>query len=280
MNSKKIWRWLNVLSVVSLAAYAGDEAGRKSTGPDGMALIPAGVYLMGSVRNASDELPFRRVFISDLLVDRYETTNFEYNEFLKAKYPAEPENMGPENFPVMVSWPRANEYCAFRDKRLMTEAEWEKVAKGGVNARYATSTGELSNDLARIGDHYSGPTAVGSFPPNPYGVYDLVGNVSEWTADWYHNRSYTDCFGGTWNSIEDRKVCMNPAGLTLKDKLMKEWRWPTRVHRGIYWGRAGAGDDATAMVYMTSYRGNYVPDIADRNPKYNIVGIRCAKLAH
>jgi formylglycine-generating enzyme required for sulfatase activity len=104
---------------------------------------------------------------------------------------------GFENFPVVrLTWAGAASFCMFYGLRLPTEAEWEKACRGGVQADYGTSEGTIGHDLANylgVGgtDIYEGPAPVGSFPPNPYGLYDMCGNVAEYVHDVYDAGYYS-----------------------------------------------------------------------------------------
>ena len=180
--------------------------------PEGMALIPAGKFLMGSLEKDGevgstvgvDELPRRSIDLKAYYIDRYEVTALRYKKFLEAtgrKPPGDPrfpeiypwarEGGIPkefENHPVIyVSWDDARAYCAWAGKRLPSEAEWEKAARG-ADGRIWPWGNIYDSGKANVQDYQSGGTLpVGSFPKgvSPYGVYDMAGNVAEWTADWY-----------------------------------------------------------------------------------------------
>lgn len=103
---------------------------------------------------------------------------------------------GFEHSPVMrLSWYGAMAFCGFYGLRLPTEAEWEMVCRGGKQYEYGTQDGTLSHDLANFEgfggrDRFVEAAPVGSFPPNPFGVYDLSGNVAEYVFDAYQPNYY------------------------------------------------------------------------------------------
>jgi len=180
--------------------------------PDDMVLIPAGKFLMGSSPKDGrvgfsvgvDELPQHAVDLKAYYIDRYEVTAKKYRKFIEAtgrKPPGDPrfpeiypwarEGGVPkefENNPVIyVSWNDAESYCEWAGRRLPTEAEWEKAARG-TDGRIWPWGNIFDSQKANVQEYKAGGTlAVGSFPKgvSPYGVYDMAGNVAEWTADWY-----------------------------------------------------------------------------------------------
>jgi len=193
-----------------------------------MVLISAGEFQMGDHFNEgeSDELPVHTVFLDAFMIDKYEVTNAQYAEFLNA-YGKNVDAMGHklieinhdccfiekvgdtykpsagyENHPVVVvSWYGAATYAQFYGKRLPTEAEWEKAARGGlVGKRYPwgddidPTKANYDRDGSRgwsVAEMLTYLKSVGSFPPNGYGLHDVAGNVWEWCADEYDSGYYS-----------------------------------------------------------------------------------------
>ncbi len=171
-----------------------------------MRLIPAGEFEMGDHFNEvkgtdRNELPVHTVFLDDFYLDTTAVTNAGYKKFMDATGHEPPAFWGNPDFnpptqPVVgVSWYDAAAYCQWAGKRLPTEAEWEKTARGGlVGARYPwgnTITRDDANAWGTGGrDVWQQPAPVGSFPPNGYGLYDMAGNVEEWCMDEYDEGFY------------------------------------------------------------------------------------------
>lgn len=181
-----------------LPAEFTDEKGVK------MALIPAGVYTVGNESGLEDEKPVHPVTLEAFYLDVYEVTNARYAACVQAGTctpPADTEHYAnPQyaNHPVTyVSWNQAQTYCVWRgpagnlgEARLPTEAEWEAAARGletsGETRIYPWGT-ELDATYANYGGLVGDTTEVGHYIKgrSPFGLYDLAGNVWEWTADWY-----------------------------------------------------------------------------------------------
>jgi formylglycine-generating enzyme required for sulfatase activity len=166
---------------------------------NGMVAVPAGPFTMGS-GDEDDEQPAHRVYLSAFLLDRDEVTRGDYQKCVTAGVCAAPDGGGAAELPVTgVSWRDAGAYCRFAGKRLPSEAEWEKAARGSDGRIYPW--GNLPQcDQANFGnfegegrcpDNPGKPVRAGSYPgASPYGARDLAGNVWEWVADRYDARYY------------------------------------------------------------------------------------------
>ena len=201
-----------------------------------MAVIPAGEFQMGenfaahsflSKWAGSSEL-VHPVYLDSFFIDKYEVTNAQWQKFLEANPAWQPPNgqmvrrwygggwnydyvsksylghwdgmnypEGEADHPVVVSWYAAAAYAQFYGKRLPTEAEWEKAARGGLVGKRYPWGDDISHDDANFatdcGHRYADGWGmrVGSFPPNGYGLYDMAGNVAEWCADAYQKDYYS-----------------------------------------------------------------------------------------
>ena len=249
-----------------------------------MILIPSGNFLMGSTpaqvtalinkdeRLSTDffhaEHPQHSVSLSAFYIDRYPVTNAQYATFIAAtghptpKYWTHAPEMGVEKpFPigvkhgthpvVGVSYTDAVAYCEWAGKRLPTEAEWEKAARGGlVNQNYPWGNESSRNHANTVGvwgkDKWLWTSPVGSFPPNGYGLSDMAGNVFEWCADWHTSDYY------------QHSQHVNPQGPETGQ---------TRVLRGGSWS-----NDVFGIYQMRSaYRFHARPQTRNLT-----IGFRCA----
>ncbi len=193
--------------------------------PVEMIAIPEGYFLMGcspvDPTCHSNEYPLHEVFLSRYEIDRYEVTNQHYAECVGIGVCTPPAASGSvrrtsyfydaefANYPVIaVTWYQTNTYCSWREKRLPTEAEWEKAARGPSGTPIfpwgnAAATCSFMNYMKSAGVFCTGDTIpAGAYPDgaSPYGLSDMAGNVWEWTADWYAVDYYNRYPVNSWPS--------------------------------------------------------------------------------
>lgn len=221
--------------------------------------VPAGTFQMGSDSGEADEKPVHPVTLDAFWIDRTEVTNKMYALCVSAGKCSPPSSTKSstrdsyygdaqfDNYPVIyVSWNDANAYCEWAGRRLPTEAEWEKAARGTDGRTYPW--GDAAPDSTRLNFNINvgDTTEVGKYPSgtSPYGALDMAGNVYEWVNDWYDESYYS-------NSPSE-----NPQG-------PDSGRY--RVLRGGSWLYVD-------YFVRAAYRGSYVPG----NIYYDI-GFRCAR---
>lgn len=193
------------------AVMQGADLASTITGNDRapMVLVPAGEFIMGSQpddkNSDGDEQPAHPLDLDAFYIDQYEVTTSQYAKFLGSTNRSEPM-FWPVNAislygrkPVVgVDWNDADAYCSWAGKYLPTEAQWEKAARGTDRRQYPWGNVEPSEKMANFGAthsvflNYQTLADVGSFGDgkSPYDVYDMAGNVMEWTADWYGANYY------------------------------------------------------------------------------------------
>jgi serine/threonine-protein kinase len=169
-----------------------------------MAYIPAGEFEMGSESGSESESPVHTVYLDAFWIDIYEVTNAQYALCVQAgecdvsrcSYYVNPEYA--DHPVVCVSWYDAQAYAEWVGGRLPTEAEWEKAARGGLEGQLYPWGNEHpvctlgAENGAQFGGCDGDIVEVGSFAPNGYGLFDMVGNVWEWVADWYDSSYYAN----------------------------------------------------------------------------------------
>ncbi len=253
-------------------------------GNDGaeMVLIPAGGFLMGSSTGEADESPMHSVYIDDFYMDRYTVTNVQYKTFVDDNpqwckdrilreyhdgnylklWNDENYPIGKGNHPVVsVSWYAAMAYAQWARKRLPTEAEWEKAARGGLVGKTYPWGDSIDSSKANYGNRWDGRiatirlTPVGSYPPNGYGLCDMVGNVREWCLDAYQSDFYK-------HSPRHNPI----AGTSIKEVLTNFTTVKnSRVFRGGTWY-------FSPKSLRVTYRLRDIPSFAVTS-----VGFRCVK---
>lgn len=241
-----------------------------------MVLIPAGEFQMGGNGGGGDELPVHTVYLDDYYMDVHPVTNAQYQTFLDAnatfwrrlwrkrilpRYSDDPELTKPDHPVVGVSWFAAKAYCRWSSKRLPTEAEWEKAARGGLVGKVYPWGNSISHDQANYfgtggKDIWERTSPVCSFDPNDYGLYDMIGNVCEWCADYYDNWYY------------ERSQKRNPRGPSSGSM---------RVLRGGCWGYDEPAPGAPPSP--PSYLRVSDRDLATPESRRAYYGFRCVKAA-
>ncbi|MBU1641353.1 MAG: formylglycine-generating enzyme family protein [Proteobacteria bacterium] len=185
------------MGTVAVKSSSGTELGNTytetTTGME-FVTVPGGCFQMGSNSGDSDEQPVHEVCVDDFQIGKYEVTQGQWREVMEnnpAKF------MNGDNYPIeQVGWADVQDYISKlnrksgRSFRLPTEAEWEYACRsGGRDEQYCG--GNNVDSLAWYKDNSSGSThQVGTKSPNGLGIYDMSGNVWEWTTDWYDKRSY------------------------------------------------------------------------------------------
>jgi len=243
---------------------------REIIGADGapMVLIPAGRFSMGSDDGEIDEKPIHVVYVDALYVGKYEVTTSRYAKFLTLTRREEPFKWGEVRLhndadrPVVgVSWEDARAYCESVGKRLPTEAEWEKAARGTDGRKYPWGNEDPTSEYGNFGEcckwhGYATLAVVGSFEKgeSPYGVHDMGTNLSEWTADWYSANYYQN------------SPASNPKGPSVSTEV-KPLSFNFSRHKVIRGGSWTSGPNSV----RTAFRAESVPSARHGN-----VGFRCA----
>ncbi len=260
-------RWI---AAVLTALFAGAAIGQSAE----MLEVPAGEFLMGTNDGPHDERPAHRVETGRFTIDRLPVTNEDFAAFLESvtlegerngkayrrydhddsdarihrvegRWRADP---GFERHPVNeVPWLGARDYCAWRGKRLPTEAEWEKAARGTDSRRYPWGMAAPSADKARFDARWNQSAPVDAHPAgaSPYGVLDMSGNQWEWVSSLYRPYPYA-------------------AGDGREDLAVDGVR-----------GTRGGGHDSPPEELTTTQRGRNLSR-APRAGHHNI-GFRCAR---
>lgn len=202
-------------------------------GKDGATLlyVPAGEYSMGSDNTESDEAPFHTVFLDAFWIDKTEVTVRMYTLCVDAGACKEPTNKKSfshpdyygnvefDNYPVIyVDWDMAKAYCEWADRRLPTEAEWEKAARGPAANDYPWGNTAPSADILNFDRNVGDVTNVGKYldGKSAYGVLDMAGNVWEWVNDWYDDTYYQD---------SDSMNPLGPDSDTLRYRVLRGSSW-------------------------------------------------------
>lgn len=271
--------------VESESLYLTEEQKKCKHNYADMRCVPGGYFIRGSNKHERDERPQAKIYISEFYMDTYEVTNSQYKKCLNAGAcracleTRKCRQLGPNydwryrgpNQPIVgVSWYGAEEYCEFMGKRLPTEAEWEKAARGPDGNIYPWGNETATCELAVIEEYghkgcssrviyppkYMPTKDVGTKPPGVYGLYDMAGNSWEWVSDWYSS-SYRRC-GKNCRGKDPKGPCEGKEkcrGHHMKVIRGGSWWWDDYYARG--------------SKRRAHHPGNY--------PWFHHFGFRCAK---
>lgn len=206
---------------------------------DRLITIPGGPFVLGDRDGGAIEQPERIVTLSAFAIDAYETTFAQYYAFVNAAGHRKPRlysypNVDPEplryltnafNPVVGVAWEDALAYCLWRGKRLPTEAEWERAAKGTDRRAWPWGDRAEPHFANLVGDEdgfkYTAPVGAQRRDRSPEGVFDLTGNVMEWTSDWFDERAYA--------TVPASDPSGPPRGV---ERVIRGASWNDSLHRG------------------------------------------------
>lgn len=237
------------------ATGTGGSACTETADPGDLVAVPAGEFVMGcndavDKQCSDDEKPMHSVTLSAFEIERTEVTQAAYTGCVQAgacQAPSCDWNCEQTDFPAScVTWAQANDYCAWAGRRLPTEAQWEKAARGDSGNKYPWGNDEPSCTLANLAGCGNGAKAVGSAPggASPYGAVDMAGNMVEFVADWYDEAYYA------------ASPDTDPTGPT----------------NGKRYGGRGGGFKSDSQYLRSSKRDWYDPTDAGAS-----LGFRCAK---
>ena len=250
---------------------------------DGMILIPGGTFVMGSddTEANDDEKPIHRVYVDAFYMDKYPVTDAEFREFIYAnsqsRRPAKwyewndnqvsiddhnyhvadylrnlkmsifPDYNSADHPVTWVSWYAAMAYAQWVGKRLPTEAEWEKAARGGLTGQKYPWGQLIDKSKANYNLIVNKTTSVGAYPPNDFGLYDMVGNVREWCLDKWDKEFYAE--DQNINPIPDGNIMevIDSFGNIKTSRVLRGGSWvsPPKNVRIAY--RAGSPPFFTSM---------------------------------
>lgn len=291
-----------LLLAVFVTTYSPPPAATEPSVPENMVLINAGGFMRGidkekpaKVKNRmspaqkfnyavsqkafADEGPAGMIYLSAYHIDKYEVSNLQYTEFIKATdHPApaywDHHHLNQANQPVTgVNWYDANTYCHWANKRLPTEAEWEKAARGPAGSIYPwgneldITKANFARGTRKVQKEEKYPATVNvdshSEGKSYYGVYNMAGNVFEWVQDWYDPNYYTTS-----------KEVRNPQGPAQGIKLGTTGTYIDELASGKKKVIRGGSWFAPAHSITTTHRFWNDP----MNNSYGVgLGFRCAR---
>ncbi len=264
------------LGVTSSGNSNGLGIGSSKVSPiDGMVMmyVPAGTFTMGWDEGKPNEQPEHKVYLDAFWIDQTEVTVGEYHKCVDAGVCSHPQqavhvqrdssetrrsyydNENYYNYPAIFVNPiQAGIYCEWAGRRLPTEAEWEKAARGTDGRLYPWGNEEPNSGLVNYNSDVGDTTEVGSYPlgASPYGALDMAGNVWEWVSDWYNADYYSD----------------SPK------------KNPTGPETGEFYIERGGSFKMSEHPVRSTYRHYYIPPlVGDPRVSHSYDGFRCAASA-
>ncbi|HEV8642013.1 MAG TPA: SUMF1/EgtB/PvdO family nonheme iron enzyme [Methylomirabilota bacterium] len=296
--------------VLTMLAIVLGPALPSAADADGIMLVPAGAFWMGRDDGPPEQAPLHRVFVRDFWIDRHKVTNAEFAQFLNAQGAVSPEgerrfdaddedarihqaNVGPPPHPmygqpvrwmadpgferrpaVEVTWFGARDYCRWKGRRLPTEAEWEKAARGDDKRPYPWGFAPPSPERAVYGRRYNATEPADARPAgrSPYGVEDMLGNLREWTSTILRPYPYRHDDGregltGEGRGVRSRRADAEPQAERARGE-------PVRVGAPVSVVVRGASHDDPAGELSVTLRRSY--DRRGAAAGHHHVGFRCA----
>ncbi len=285
---------LTLVACLATALLGAPTSWAETQVPEDMVLVPGGSFLMGVDKQVNpktqkmskrqrlkyavsreafhDEGPAHTVILDSFLIDKYEVSNQQYGEFIKATgHPApaywDDHKRNQPRQPVSgVNWHDAKAFCNWANKRLPTEAEWEKAARGPEGYKYPWGN-ELNASNANFGRQKEFTADVDSFPngKSTYGAYNMSGNVFEWVQDWYDPHYY-----------KASRHALNPNGPKEGAFLSATGTYVDRIAVGKKRVIRGGSWYAPSATVTTTHRFWNDP----MNNSYGVgLGFRCARSA-
>ncbi|HEC18734.1 MAG TPA: formylglycine-generating enzyme family protein [Gammaproteobacteria bacterium] len=263
-KAQKVYAWNELDSLLTPAQWKELEA---------VVTIPAGEFLMGTDSPRADDYnrPQHRVFLPEYQIDKYPVTQAEYAKFVMETKHRPPLDWANGQIPdgkilnpvTMVTWYDAEDYCRWEGKRLPTEAEWEKAARGIDGRRWPWGN---KMDATRLNTYYNtGASNIVTTYKNgvsPYGVFDMAGNVSEWTASDFRPYEGSTAPADTFQPKKVQALTPEDRGLKVADLVPME---------GVYKVRRGGSWKSDPFSTSTYHRNFSMPYYAS-----DFFGFRCA----
>jgi formylglycine-generating enzyme required for sulfatase activity len=238
-----------------------------------MVTIPAGDFLMGTDSERSDKYnqPQHTVFLPEYRIDKYPVTHAEFAKFVAVTQHRPPLDWADGSIPdgktlypvTMVTWNDAVDYCKWNEKHLPTEAEWEKAARGTDGRRWPWGN---QMDANRLNTYYhvgsSNEVMTYKSGVSPYGVFDMAGNVSEWTASDFLPYAGSAEMAGTFQPKKVQATTADDRNMKVADLVPVEGVF--KVRRGGSW----KSDPFSTSAYHRNFSMPYYAS--------NFFGFRCA----